>query len=66
MNWNQIAGDWLRFRGRIQENWGKLTDDDLEVVAGRREELIGRLQIRYGLSREEAEKQVARFTGPAA
>lgn len=58
MNWDQIEGNWKIFKGQAQQQWGKLTSDDLDVIAGNREELIGRIQKTYGLAREEAEKQV--------
>ena len=58
MNWDQIEGTWRQVRGKAREQWGKLTDDDLDVVAGRREALIGKVQERYGIAREEAERQV--------
>lgn len=61
MNWDQIQGNWKQVKGRVVEKWGKLTDDDIDVVAGRREQLAGKLQERYGIAREEAEKQVAEF-----
>jgi uncharacterized protein YjbJ (UPF0337 family) len=58
MNWDQIKGNWRQFRGKAQQQWGKLTNDDLDVVEGKREELIGRIQTRYGIVREDAERQV--------
>lgn len=58
MNWDQIEGNWKQFRGQAQRKWGKLTDDDMDVAAGRREELIGRIQERYGMEREKAEREV--------
>lgn len=58
MNWDRIEGNWKQFKGRARAQWGKLTDDELEVMAGRREELIGRIQERYGKTREEAEREV--------
>jgi uncharacterized protein YjbJ (UPF0337 family) len=58
MNWDQIEGGWKQFRGKVREQWGRLTDDDLDVINGRKEELLGRLQQRYGVVREEAERQV--------
>src|SRR6185436_19288688 len=58
MNWDQIEGTWKQIRGKAREQWGKLTDDDLDVVAGRRDALIGKVQERYGIAREEAERQV--------
>jgi len=59
MNWDRIEGHWKQLKGKTQQQWGKLTDDDFDVVAGKREELAGKIQLRYGIAREEAEKQVA-------
>ena len=59
MNWDQIQGNWKQLTGRAKEQWGKLTDDDLSVVAGRRDQLAGKIEERYGLAKEEAEKQLA-------
>ena len=61
MNWDQIEGQWKQVKGQAQQKWGKLTNDDLDVVAGKKEELIGRVPERYGLARDEAEKQVGEF-----
>ena len=61
MNWDQISGNWTQMKGKIKVQWGKLTDDDIEVIAGKRDELIGRVQKVYGMTREEASKQVDRF-----
>lgn len=58
MNWDRIAGNWKQFQGKARQHWGKLTDDDLEVAAGNRDELIGRVQARYGIARDEAERRV--------
>jgi uncharacterized protein YjbJ (UPF0337 family) len=59
---NGVSGDpWKQVKGKIQQQWGKLTDDDLDVIEGKAEELVGRVQERYGIAREEAEKQVAKF-----
>src|SRR5580698_2198989 len=58
MNWDQLEGKWKQYSGKVKEKWGKLTDDDLEVVRGRRDQLIGKIQERYGIVRQEAEKQV--------
>jgi uncharacterized protein YjbJ (UPF0337 family) len=58
MNWEQIEGQWRQFRGQAQQQWGKLTDDDLDVIAGRRKELVGRVQKRYGKNLDEAEREV--------
>lgn len=59
MNWEQIQGQWKQVAGKAREQWGKLTDDDLDVVAGRREQLAGKIQERYGVAKEEAERQLA-------
>ncbi len=56
--WDQIAGAWKQVRGQARQQWGKLTDDDLEMVKGKRDELAGRIQQRYGISKEEANRQV--------
>lgn len=61
MNWDQVQGKWTELKGRAKVKWGKLTDDDLDVVKGRRDELIGRLQQRYGYAREQAEQEVDEF-----
>ncbi len=59
MNWDQVEGNWKQFQGKIKGKWGKLTDDDLDVGAGKRDQLIGKLQEKYGLSKEEAEKEIS-------
>jgi uncharacterized protein YjbJ (UPF0337 family) len=61
MNWDQIEGKWKQIKGQLREKWGNLTDDDLEMIAGKRDQLIGRLQVRYGIAKEEASKQVDDF-----
>jgi uncharacterized protein YjbJ (UPF0337 family) len=58
MNWDQLAGNWKQIKGRAKQQWGKLTDDDLDVAAGKRDELVGKVQQRYGVTKEEAERQV--------
>jgi uncharacterized protein YjbJ (UPF0337 family) len=58
MNWDRIEGNWKQFRGRVQQQWGKLTNDDLDTVEGRRTELVGKIQERYGIAKDEAEKRV--------
>lgn len=58
MNWDQVEGNWKQFKGTLREKWGKLTDDDFEAIAGKRDNLIGKLQERYGMKREEAEKEL--------
>ena len=58
MNWDRIAGNWKQAKGKLKEQWGKLTDDDLLEIEGRRDQLVGKIQARYGITREEAEAQV--------
>jgi uncharacterized protein YjbJ (UPF0337 family) len=58
MNWEQIEGQWLQLAGKVKSQWGKLTDDDLVNVAGKKDQLIGKLQERYGILKHDAEKQV--------
>lgn len=59
MDWNRIEGNWKQLKGKIQAQWGKLTDDDLDVIAGRREQLAGKVQERYGLERDRAEEEIS-------
>jgi uncharacterized protein YjbJ (UPF0337 family) len=61
MAWDQIEGAWTRMKGKIKERWGELTDDDLDVIEGKRDQLIGRLQQRYGRGRDAIEREVAEF-----
>lgn len=61
MNRNEMAGKWKQFKGRVQETWGELTDDDLDQIDGRRERLVGKLQERYGKSEKEASEEVDDF-----
>ena len=58
MNWDRVEGNWKTFKGQVQQKWGKLTDDDLDVIEGKRTELAGRLQERYGYAKDEAEKNI--------
>ncbi|NNE24238.1 MAG: CsbD family protein [Rhizobiales bacterium] len=58
MNWDQIEGNWKQFKGEIQSQWGKLTNDELDQIEGNREKLAGSIQEHYGKSREEAEREV--------
>jgi len=58
MNWDQIEGRWKQIKGAVKQKWGKLTDSDLDIIAGKKDQLIGKLQEKYGISKEEAEKQV--------
>lgn len=58
MNNDRLKGDWKRMKGRVREKWGELTDDDLDIIDGRREQLSGVLQKRYGLAKEKVEQQI--------
>jgi len=58
MNWDQMQGKWKQVKGLAKTRWGKLTDDDLDVVAGQRDQLVGRIQERYGIAKDEAQTQV--------
>ena len=57
--WEKIKGSWTQSKGAVKEQWGKLTDDDLLAIEGRRDQLVGKIQTRYGISHEEAEAQVS-------
>ncbi|WP_010140891.1 CsbD family protein [Oceanicola sp. S124] len=61
MNWDRIEGNWKQVKGEAIAQWGKLTDDDVDVINGRREQLVGKIQERYGIAKDEAEKQVRDF-----
>jgi len=58
MNWDRVEGNWKQFKGSVQEKWGKLTDDDLDVIEGKRTQLAGRLQQRYGVAKDQAEIEI--------
>jgi uncharacterized protein YjbJ (UPF0337 family) len=58
MNWEQVESSWKQLMGSAKENWSKLTDDDLNQISGKREQLAGKIQETYGITRREAEKQV--------
>src|SRR5262245_18972592 len=58
MDWNRIEGNWKQFKGKAKEKWGRLTDDDLDVINGRQEQLEGKIQDRYGLAKDQAKKDV--------
>ena len=61
MNEDRIEGNWTQFKGKVQEQWGKLTDDDLDIIAGKRDQLLGRIQERHGIAKDEAENQLSDF-----
>ena len=61
MNTDRLKGQWKQVRGKIKEQWGRLTEDDLDVIDGKRQQLLGRIQARHGVAKEEAEQQVGEF-----
>jgi len=61
MNWDQVKGSWKQIQGKVKEKWGKLTDDDLTVIEGKRDQLVGVIQERYGFEKEQAEKELDQF-----
>jgi uncharacterized protein YjbJ (UPF0337 family) len=61
MNWDMIEGNWKQFKGHVKEKWGKLTDDNLDTIAGKRDQLAGKIQETYGITKDQAEVQVKAF-----
>jgi uncharacterized protein YjbJ (UPF0337 family) len=61
MNWDIVEGNWKQFKGKVKVQWGKLTDDQLDVIAGKRVDLAGKIQESYGITKDEAEKQIKSF-----
>ncbi len=61
MNWDTIKGNWKQFTGEAKSQWGELTDDDIQQAEGEREKLVGKVQERYGVAKDEAERQVDEF-----
>ena len=61
MTWDQVKGAWKELRGTVRERWGKLTDSDLDTIAGQREQLVGAIQRQYGVTRAQVEEQVTAF-----
>ena len=61
MNADRLQGNWKQTKGSVKERWGKLTDDDIDVINGQRDQLIGRIQERYGIAKDEAQTQVDRW-----
>jgi uncharacterized protein YjbJ (UPF0337 family) len=59
--WDRVEGSWKEFQGKVKEQWGKLTDDDLTVVAGKRDQLAGKIQERYGYARDKADQEITAF-----
>ncbi len=65
MNWDQIKGKWTQVKGSAKSKWGELTDDELDQAAGERDKLVGKIQEKYGIAKEEAEKQVDEWSQSA-
>jgi len=61
MNWDIAQGNWKQFKGNVKEQWGKLTDDHLDAIAGKRDQLVGKIQEAYGISKDQAEVQIKLF-----
>jgi uncharacterized protein YjbJ (UPF0337 family) len=61
MNWDRIEGNWKQWKGKVKEKWGKLTDNDLTVIGGKRDQLAGMLQNRYGIAKDEVEREIDEF-----
>lgn len=61
MNWDQIEGNWTQLKGKAREQWGELSDDEVQEAKGEREQLLGLIQKKYGVAREEAERQVSKW-----
>lgn len=64
MNEDTLKGQWKQLKGSVREQWGKLTDDDIDQIQGRREQLVGKIQERYGVARDEAHRQVDSWMPP--
>jgi uncharacterized protein YjbJ (UPF0337 family) len=63
MDWNRVEGNWKQVKGKVKEQWGKLTDDDLDVIAGKQDQLEGKLQERYGYAKDQAQKEMNDWYG---
>jgi len=61
MSWNRIEGNWKQFKGKVKEAWGELTDDELDQIAGKRDVLLGKIQEKYGIAQDEADKRIKDF-----
>jgi uncharacterized protein YjbJ (UPF0337 family) len=58
MDWDTIRGSWQQYVGKVRSKWGKLTDDDMERIGGKKDELVGRIRERYGMAKDKAEREV--------
>ncbi len=65
MNWDTVKGNWMQAKGRVKEKWGKLTDDDLTRIEGNRDQLLGKIQERYGMAKDAAEREVKAWESSA-
>ena len=63
MDWNRVEGNWKQFKGKVKEQWGRLTDDDLTQINGNRDQLEGKIQERYGLARDQVRKDIDGWYG---
>ena len=61
MDWNIVEGNWKQFKGKVKAQWGKLTDDHLDVIAGKHDQLAGKIQETYGITKDEAKQQIKDF-----
>ena len=61
MNWDQVEGNWAQLKGKLREKWGKLTDQDVEAMAGHKDQLVGALKERYGMEKEKAHEEIDRW-----
>ena len=61
MNWDRVEGNWKQLKGAVKSQWGKLTDDELDMIAGRRDQLAGKIQERYGIEKDEVERQLSEW-----
>ena len=62
MNWDQIEGKWKQFAGSARQRWGNLTDDDIQVLTGQKDQLVGKIQERYGITKDKAEEQAEQWS----
>jgi uncharacterized protein YjbJ (UPF0337 family) len=63
MDWNRVEGNWKQFKGKVKEQWGRLTDDDLDAIAGKRDQLEGKIQERYGIARDQVRRDIDDWYG---
>ncbi len=62
MNWDIVEGNWTQWKGRLKEKWGDLTDDDIQMLDGKKDQLAGKIQERYGIARDQADKEIEEWT----